>query len=462
MVKVTKARVLLNLKHGVIFMQRDARGLMLSTDSPLAACLFDRAVAHYLKYHQDTMALADEAMAADPGFVMGHVLKAYLMLAGANPAHRPAVVAALAAARAGAPLATVRERRHVAAAEAWADGAVGRAFGVWQELLAQDPTDLLGVRISDATLFRFGRTQAVLAQADRLAPHWSAELPGYDLFQSVWGFAHEEAGDTAGAERAIDAAHAKDPTNFFAHHVKAHILEMENRPLEGNDWLAGQTGHWPLGNNLTHHLWWHRALMQLELGREQEVLASYDANIRNPDAPLTRASPDQFNDLQNATSLLWRLERLGVDAGGRWAELADKAEARTGDTTYYLLPPHLMLALAATGRDAAAERFLQALREKPEPAVRDVVLPVCEAVLRHRRGQHDEVVGLLHPRLQSIRLLGGSNAQRDLFRQMLADAAMRAGRRDVVGGMIAEEAASRTVPPERRSGYAAAARWLAA
>ena len=84
------------------------------------------------------------------------------------------------------------------------------------------------------------------------------------------------------------------------------------------------------------------------------MLASYDANIRNLNAPLTKAAPDQFNDLQNATALLWRLEQLGLDVGSRWEELADKAEARIGDSAYLLLPPHLMLALAATGRDEAA------------------------------------------------------------------------------------------------------------
>jgi hypothetical protein len=326
---------------------------------------------------------------------------------------------------------------------------------------------LLAVRVSDTTHFRFGHTKAVLEQADRLAPAWAPDLPGYDCFQSVWAFAHEEAGDTAGAERAIDSASERDPANFFAHHVKAHILEADSRPREGNDWLAAQTGYWPIGNNLVHHLWWHRALMQLDLGQSDAVLASYDANIRNLDAPLTKAAPDQFNDLQNATALLWRLEQLGLDVGTRWNELADKAEARIGDTAYLLLPPHLMLALAATGRDGASARFLEALREQAADrgrwdaaAIGDVVLPVCEAGLAHRHGQHERVVALLQPRLDRIRLLGGSNAQRDLFRQILIDSAMQMDRRDVVAAMIAEETASHTVPPTQRAGYAAAARWL--
>ncbi|WP_428488932.1 hypothetical protein [Rhodopila sp.] len=448
-------------------MQRDARGLQLSTDSAAAAALFDRAVEHFLKYHRDTMNLVSQALAADPGFVMGHCISGYLMMAGANPAHRPAIARSLAAAEAGSAVATRREQRHVTALSAWTRGALGEAFAVWRDLLDDDPTDLLAVRISDTTHFRFGHTQAVLDQADRLAPAWSPDLPGYDCFQSVWAFAHEEAGDTEGAERAIDAAYERDPENFFAHHVKAHILEADSRPHQGNDWLAAQTGYWPIGNNLVHHLWWHRALMQLDLGQRDAVLASYDANIRNLGAPLTKAAPDQFNDLQNATALLWRLELLGLDVGARWDELADKAEARIGDTAYLLLPPHLMLALAATERDAASARFLAALREQAgDPnrwdaaAIGDVVVPACEAGLAHRRGQHAQVVTLLAPRLEQIRLLGGSNAQRDLFRQILIDSAMRADRRDVVAAMIAEETVSHTVPPAERAGYAAAARWL--
>ena len=449
-------------------MTRDERGLPLSTDSTEAAALFDRAVEHYLKFHADTMALVGQMLAADPDFVMGNCLKGYLLLSAANPAFRPQIAATLAAAEAGAAAATLRERRHVAAFAAWAKGELDRSFAVWREILDADPTDLLAVRICDTSWFRHGQTAKILEQADRLAPGWSAELPGFDCFRTVWAFAHEEAGDTAGAERAVDEAIAADPTNYFAQHVKAHVLEKECRPREGRDWLQRQVVHWSLGNQLIHHLWWHRALMELELGELDAVLASYDANIRNLDEPMTRAMPDNFVDLQNAPAILWRLEQKGIAVGDRWEELADKAEARTGEAGHPLLVPHLMMALAATGRMAAAERFLAALRETEAagaqwaaPAIRDVIIPVCEAALMHRRGDHAGVVQLLAPRREQIRLLGGSNAQRDIFAQMLVDAAMQAGRRDIVGEVVAHEAATRAVPPAERAGYGAAARWLA-
>ncbi len=447
-------------------MQRDERGLALSTDSADAAAAFDLAVEHYLKYHADTMTLVGTALEADPHFLMGFCFRAYLLLFTSIPAYRAQVAELRIAAEAAAPAATRREQLHVKALAAWETGAVDRAFAAWREILDQHPTDLLALQISDRMWFRHGQTAAILEQADRLAPAWSPDVPGYNSFQTVWAFAHEEVGDTAGAERAVDSALERDRTNYFAHHVKAHVFDTDRRAGEGREWLASQVPHWTRGNNLIHHLWWHRALMELDLGKVDAVLASYDANVRNLDGPMTRAAPDHYVDLQNATSLLWRLEQSGVPVGDRWQELADKAEKRVGDAGHLLLVPHLMLALAATGRHKAAARFLAALREVAggslwtAPAIADVVVPVCDAALAHRRGDHARVVELLWPIRRQIRLLGGSNAQRDMFLQMLADAARKTGQREMVAEMLRDQTADGTGTFPIRAGYAAAASWL--
>ena len=181
-------------------MKQDERGLALSTDSATAVALFDRAVEHFLKFHADTMVLAGRALAADPGFVMGHCLKAYLLLMAANPANRPQIDATLARAHAGAANITARERMHLAAADAW-HRRIARQ--ILPDLAARfstpHPTDLLAFRISDTIWFRHGQTQPILEQADRVTPRWSADLPGYDCAQTIWAFAHEEVGDTKGA-----------------------------------------------------------------------------------------------------------------------------------------------------------------------------------------------------------------------------------------------------------------------
>jgi hypothetical protein len=163
--------------------------------------------------------------------------------------------------------------------------------------------------------------------------------------------------------------------------------------------------------------------------------------------------------------MLWRLERAGIDVGGRWIELADKSAARVGDVQNIFTVPHFMMALAAVGREAEAERYLAAIRGAAEAGVisaaatlREVVIPASAAVLAHRKGEHARVVSLLEPIRRGIHRIGGSHAQRDLFAQMLLDSAMRSGRTELARAILADEAHARPAPLAGRRGYADAAK----
>ena len=92
------------------------------------------------------------------------------------------------------------------------------------------------------------------------------------------------------------------------------------------------------------------------------MLSLYDHGFRDLGSPLTQAMPDMYIDVQNAASMLFRLERQGVDVGDRWIELADKAEARIGDCLSAFTLPHWMMALAATGRTDAAQRMIEGMQ----------------------------------------------------------------------------------------------------
>ena len=143
----------------------------------------------------------------------------------------------------------------------------------------------------------------------------------------------------------------------------AHVLEMTGRRREGIAWIEGLQSRWHGSNNLKHHLWWHQAMYHLEFGDFAKVLTLYDAGFRDLRSPLTDVAPDLYIDVQNAASILFRLGRHGVDVGDRWNEFADKAEARIGDCQSAFTLPHWMMALAATGRDAAAEAMLAGMRD---------------------------------------------------------------------------------------------------
>jgi tetratricopeptide (TPR) repeat protein len=443
-------------------MPHDLHGLPITT-SPETAAAFDRTVLAYLKYKVDAPEHLKRTLAADPEFVLAQCLKGYFAMLSYNQASVPRAVEAARVARAHGANATPRERAHVDALEAWIAGDLDRMLAVWETILAEHPTDVMALRLAHFNNFWLGRPQEMAASVARVLPKWGRELHGYGTLLSCRAFALEECGDYAGAEPAGRAAVEIDPADVWGTHAVAHIMEMQGRHQEGIAWLDRLERHWVGGNNLLHHLWWHRALFHLERGETGEVLALYDRRFRDLASPLTQAQPDLYIDVQNAASMLFRLERRGVDVGARWNEIADKAEARIGDCLSAFTLPHWMMALAATGREQAAARMLEAMRAFANKGttggriVGEVSVPICEAVLAHRRGEPARAVALMRPVLADMHRLGGSHAQQDVLEQLFLDAAIKADSPDDARLLLAR-VKRHPVPPHGRVGYAEAAK----
>jgi tetratricopeptide (TPR) repeat protein len=372
-----------------------------------------------------------------------------------------------ALARAAALPATPRERAHIAALRALTEWRTDAAMAIWEQILAEHPRDLLAFRLHHFQAFWAGATSRMLGAVEGVLPQWSSGLPGWGAILACRCFANEECGNYVVAEQAGREAVALDPGDLWATHGVAHVLEMQGRRSEGLAWLSAGEPHWEGGNNLMHHLWWHRAMFHVERAEFDAVLDLYDRRFRDHASPVTQAMPDLYIDVQNAASMLWRLERQGVPAGGRWVELADKAEKRIGDTLSAFTQPHWMMALAATGRTAAAHRLLAALEvagrgNTPHAAtLREAALPACQAVLAHAEGRHAAAVEALRPALGGMYRLGGSHAQQDVLEQLFLDAAMKAGLTADARLMLERVAGRHPVPPARRIGYAEAARAVA-
>ncbi len=447
-------------------MLKDARGLEVTAASADAVAAFDHAVAGYVGYRADTAQRLAAIFEVDAEFGLAHCLKGYLMMLGYKQALVPAAEAALADARRLIERATPRERAHVVALQHWIEGNPDRAAAVWEEILQEHPHDILAFRLAHFTNFWLGRPDLMLASVRGVERHWSDALPGYGAILGCRCFAHEECGYYTEAEAAGRAAIDRDPGDLWAAHGVAHVLEMQGRRGEGIAWIEALSGHWEAANNLRHHLWWHAAMFHLERNDPANVLALYDGAFRNLASKLTEAQPDLYIDVQNAASMLFRLQRHGVDVGDRWMELADKAEARIGDCLSAFTLPHWMMALAAAGRDGAAERMLQAMRDFARgnttiaALVGHYALPVCEAVLAHARGEHAQAVAAMRPALGGMYRLGGSHAQQDVLEQLYLDAAVKAGQTEDVRALLERVAGRYPVPPQRRIGYAEAAREL--
>jgi hypothetical protein len=126
------------------------------------------------------------------------------------------------------------------------------------------------------------------------------------------------------------------------------------------------------------------------------------------------------------------------------------------------------MALTATGRTAAAERMIEAMRAFANGSgtvpliVRDYALPIAEAQLAYAAGCYAEAVALMRPAIGGMYRLGGSHAQQDVLEQLFVDAALRAGSSADIRLAVERVAGRRAIPPERFVGWREAASRAAA
>src|SRR5215813_922350 len=160
-------------------MPQDIHGLPISTASDEAASAFDHALDGYLKYRADAGARLGALLARDGAFGLAHCLKGYFAMLSYKQANVPVAIEAAAAARRLTVNATLRERTHVAALETWIEGDLDRTLGLWEEILAEHPHDVLAFRLAHFNNFWLGRPGAMRVSVERVMPKWSRSLSAY-------------------------------------------------------------------------------------------------------------------------------------------------------------------------------------------------------------------------------------------------------------------------------------------
>ncbi|GAB4359234.1 MAG: tetratricopeptide repeat protein [Kiloniellaceae bacterium] len=422
-------------------MQHDIRGLAQTAASAEAMGAFDATVEAYLGFQLSTGDRLKETLALDPAMPLAHALKGCFLLLFAKRGLAERAEKALADARAAGAKAglTAREAQHLTALEAWLAGDMAAAAESYDAILLDHPHDIVALKLAQYLHFYLGDAAAMRGSVARPFHAWDEAVPGYGYVLGLKAFALEESGDYAAAEAVGRAAVERNPGDIWAAHAVAHVMEMQDRPGEGASWIDGLERHWAGCNNFAYHVYWHRCLFLLDQGRSDEVLRHYDDKVRADKS-------EEYLDISNAVALLWRLEQRGVDVGDRWAELAEKAAALGEDHMLVFADAHFMMALAAAGRPGAAETLLESLERfatgygTEADVAHEVGLPLCRAVLAHRRGRYCEAVDALLPHRAALHRIGGSRAQRDLFEQLLIDAAVKGGKTALARALLSERA----------------------
>jgi hypothetical protein len=406
----------------------DRYGGCHSTSSEEAIGEFEKAVFAVAAHRPAVKPLA-ASLAADPDFVAGVALKGLGVTLLGKAEDLAAGRAALEQARRALVHndgGTEFERALVEALSLAANGSLRNAAARLEFQVAEHPVDFLCLKLSNALRFMTGepnRMRAVTAMALRQR---KAEDAGHGFVLGLHAFGLEETGAFAEAEAVGHMAVRAEPADIWGVHAVSHVMEMRGRPEEGARWLESSRQLWPLCNNFNFHLSWHLALFHLECARYDDVLDLYDHEIRP-------AETDDFRDMANAASILWRLEQEGVDVGDRWQRLHAIAYRRRTDTTYVFASLHYLLALLGAGDRTSAIELIENLRQRATSGdeadqsrvAAHVGIAVAEAILSlHTKQASSKNLSELAIRLPAI---GGSRAQRDVFLRTLAMMAAESG-----------------------------------
>ena len=400
-------------------------GLPFTAASVAAVDAFDRCIHAYALFRRNVADGLKETLTLDPAMPMALVLKGcFLNYMGMKPLQAKAAQAALAAeAAAIAASATPRELLHIAALKDWSAGDYRGAIRHWEHILRDHPRDFLSLKLANYLHFYVGDSAAIRDSVNRVLPAWSPGMAHYHNVRTLLAFGLEETGDYAGAESLARASIAAQPLDTWAVHAVAHVMEAQSRFQEGIQFLAEHQSNWETSHNFRYHLWWHRALFHIGLQEFDQALAIYDTQLWDPKS-------DEYLDLCNDISLLMRLELAGLDVGARWEPLLEKTRTRFDQHVFAFVDAHFMMALSANRAPEAAQmlRSLHALAATGMTTTAEVTRRIGIASLRKHRSasqpgnSHALSSGSLRV-LISFTLLGGSHTQRDLFRQIIDDAA---------------------------------------
>ena len=436
--------------------RRDCRGVEITAANDEAVAGFDRTIGAYLGLRMDTGDRLKETLEADPSFVMANVLRGYFMLLFASRKLLRRALSSLEAAReaVGANGCNRREELHIQALDMWASGDQKRALDIWDAILTEWPRDVLALKLSEYWNFYLGDCRGMREVQARVATHWDEAVPDFGKVLGMSAFSLEECGAYDEAERRGRRAVEIDPTDIWATHAVAHVMEMTGRQRDGIAWIDGKAADFGGCNAFANHLWWHRALFYFELGQFDAVLDLHDREVLPKEA-------FEYLDICNAVSILWRLEEEGVDVGDRWGRVADAAAERVDDLQLVFTDVHYAMAFAAAGRKdaldaliAGAEAFADAAEGTQAAIMADCGLALCRAVGASRSDDWGTAVDLLYPRRRGIAAIGGSHAQRDLFRRVLIHAAENAGRDRLAASLLAERCEERSTSPIALKRYA--------
>ncbi len=426
----------------------DRRGNPVSTTSGAALDLAEHALWRLMTFYGAPLDDLDAAIAADPAWLLPHLMKAGFLLGLSEAGFARDGAAVLDQAEPLLAAANERERAHHHALRTLQSGDWHGACRAWEALLLAHPRDALALQWAHLFDFYRGDATNLRQRVARVLPEWDEADPLHPHVLGLHAFGLEESNLYAQAEETGRRALAADPKAPWAVHAVAHVMEMQGRHDEGTQWLLRWRPEWSAGNGFSVHLGWHQALFALERLDTKAALALLDEHMA---AAKTQVTLERLD----TASLLWRLRLLGVDVGPRWRELVAVWNPEPASAGHYAFNDlHALLALIGAEDYTRAGEWVRAVSARAEGAegtnremARNVGLPLIGGMLAFAEGRHGEAVGLMYPVRALAHRFGGSHAQRDLIDQTLLAASALGGDKRVGRALLNERVLMKASTP---------------
>lgn len=443
-----------------------AAGLPLTTTSDEACKLYDAAITQYVGWYDDPAlgglsATVSKIRQADPDFVMGQVLETGLTLIGTGESVstsevlRKDVARLAAIAKEGCP--SRRERLHVDAVLAWSRGRMSRAAALWEDILIDDPTDMLALKLAHDSYFYLGLQRQMRDSVARVLPRWKKSTPLYSYLHGMLAFGLCETNLYDRARKSAELALQMNRNDAWATHAMAHVYEMQADPDGGIAFMSRTLGDWEPCGMLACHNFWHWAVFHVEKGEREAALDLFDGQMIR-----RLVSSGAMLDYVDASSLLYRLQ-LGADVKedlkSRWPCVWNAAKPHLNDRILVFNQLHFLMACLGVG--ASTDQLLAVPTSDKSGKVEDngwpadqqlaasqVGLPVMKAMVAHNEGRFGDAAEQLAAVRYDVLRVGGSDAQRDVFDLLLLDSAMRSDRHNhLAEALLAERSIKRPKSP---------------
>lgn len=177
--------------------------------------------------------------------------------------------------------------------------------------------------------------------------------------------------------------------------------------------------NWKTCDLLSCHNYWHYALYFIENGQYEQAFDIYRDHIEPKSLTI-----DFVLNYVDACSFLYRLELVEQQRRhSNWQSLFNTTKRHFDDHALGFNDAHYMMAALGAMKYEEADEIVRTL--DTDSTTYRITRVLLQGMIAYERGQYAQAVDILNPTRYDWIQLGGSDAQRDAFHQLLVMAAIK-------------------------------------